>query len=142
MEDQQAGANHRKTAVPWFGTRRSKVRILPPRPFLSITYRRLAEKQPTQAAYRFYLLKRQRSVKDHEPNLAQGDAAPSWLPTSVKEFCLGPCRGKAPLRLPAPLNQLPWDVAKDHFGVQGADFIWVMGLLIIRAAKDHFMAYL
>src|ERR1035441_2278777 len=47
-----------------------------------------------------------------------------------------------PLRLPAPLNQLPWDVAKDHFGVQGADFIGVMGSLIIRVAKDHFRAYL
>src|ERR1035441_1114855 len=42
-----------------------------------------------------------------------------------------------PLRLPAPLNQLPWDVAKDHFGVQGADFIGVMSSLIIRVAKDH-----
>jgi hypothetical protein len=47
-----------------------------------------------------------------------------------------------PLRLPAPLNQLPWDVAKDHFGVQGADFIGVMSALIIRVAKDHFKAYL
>ena len=47
-----------------------------------------------------------------------------------------------PLRLAAPLNQLPWDVAKDHFGVQGADFIGVMGSLIIRVAKDHFRAYL
>src|ERR1035441_2005535 len=46
------------------------------------------------------------------------------------------------LRLPAPLNQLPWDVAKDHFGVQGADFIGVMSALIIRVAKDHFKAYL
>src|ERR1039457_1045883 len=47
-----------------------------------------------------------------------------------------------PQRLPAPLNQLPWDVAKDHFGVQGADFIGVMSSLIIRVAKDHFKAYL
>src|ERR1017187_6698455 len=47
-----------------------------------------------------------------------------------------------PLRLPAPLNQLPWDVAKDHFGAQGADFIGVMSSLIIRVAKDHFKAYL
>src|ERR1019366_7842290 len=47
-----------------------------------------------------------------------------------------------PLRLPAPLNQLPWDVAKDHFGAQGADFIGVMISLIIRVAKDHFKAYL
>src|SRR5580698_5830954 len=47
-----------------------------------------------------------------------------------------------PLRLPAPLNQLPWDVAKDQFGPQGADFIGVMGALIVRLAKDQFRVYL
>ncbi len=47
-----------------------------------------------------------------------------------------------PLRLPAPLNQLPWDVAKDQFGPQGADFIGVMGSLIVRAAKDQIRPYL
>ncbi len=46
------------------------------------------------------------------------------------------------LRLPAPLNQLPWELAKDQFGSQGADFIGVMGALIVRAAKDQFRAYL
>src|SRR5450759_1174344 len=45
-----------------------------------------------------------------------------------------------PLRLPAPLNQLPWELAKDQFGAQGADFIAVMGALIIRTAKDQFLA--
>jgi hypothetical protein len=43
-----------------------------------------------------------------------------------------------PLRLPAPLNQLPWEFAKDQFGPQGADFIGVMGALILRTAKDQF----
>src|SRR5713226_8252993 len=47
-----------------------------------------------------------------------------------------------PLRLPAPLNQLPWNVAKDQFGAQGADFIGVMGALIVRAAKDQIRPYL
>jgi hypothetical protein len=46
-----------------------------------------------------------------------------------------------PLRLPAPLNQLPWDVAKDQFGAQGADFIGVMGALILRTAKDQLGPY-
>jgi DNA-binding transcriptional LysR family regulator len=40
--------------------------------------------------------------------------------------------------MPAPLNQLPWDVAKDQFGPQGTDFIGVMGALMVRAAKDQF----
>jgi hypothetical protein len=47
-----------------------------------------------------------------------------------------------PLRLPAPLAQLPWDIAKDQFGAQGADFLGVMGALIVRAAKDQFRVYL
>ena len=46
-----------------------------------------------------------------------------------------------PLRLPAPLNQLPWDVAKDQFGPQGADFIGVMGALLVRSAKDQFRGH-
>src|ERR1017187_1399486 len=40
-----------------------------------------------------------------------------------------------PLRLPAPLNQLPWEFAKDQFGVQRADFIGVVGALILRTDK-------
>jgi hypothetical protein len=40
------------------------------------------------------------------------------------------------------LNQLPWDVAKDQFGPQGADFIGVMGALILRTAKDQIRPYL
>lgn len=45
-----------------------------------------------------------------------------------------------PLRVPPPLNQLPWDLAKDQFGGKGADFIGVMGALILRSAKDRFKA--
>ena len=47
-----------------------------------------------------------------------------------------------PMRLPSPLNQLPWEFAKDQFGAQGADFIGVMGALILRTAKDQFSSYL
>lgn len=46
-----------------------------------------------------------------------------------------------PLRMPPPLNQLPWDLAKDQFGAQGADFIGIMGGLLLRATKDQFLAY-
>jgi len=46
-----------------------------------------------------------------------------------------------PLRLPPPLGQLPWDLAKDQFGAKGADFIGVMGALILRTAKDQFRPY-
>jgi hypothetical protein len=47
-----------------------------------------------------------------------------------------------PLRLPPPLNQLPWDLAQDQFGVIGADFIGVMGALLLDCAKDQFPAHL
>src|SRR6266849_10245015 len=40
------------------------------------------------------------------------------------------------MRLPAPLNQLPWEFAKDQFGPQGADFIGLMGALV----KPHPLA--
>jgi hypothetical protein len=43
--------------------------------------------------------------------------------------------------LPAPLNQLPWWFAKDQFSAQGADFIEVMGALILRTMKDQFGSY-
>jgi len=47
-----------------------------------------------------------------------------------------------PLRLPAPLTQLPREVAKDQFGLQGADFIGLMGALMVRTAKDQIRPYL
>src|SRR5437868_7222880 len=49
-------------------------------------------------------------------------------------------RTPEPLRLPAPLSRLPWDVAQDEFGVKGADFIGVMGTLLLRAAQDQMKA--
>jgi hypothetical protein len=47
-----------------------------------------------------------------------------------------------PLRLPAPLSQLPWDVAQSQFGVQGADFIGIMARLILEDAQSQLRAYL
>jgi hypothetical protein len=46
------------------------------------------------------------------------------------------------LRVPAPLDQLPWEFAKDEFGSQQADFMGVLGALMVRTAKDEFRAYL
>jgi hypothetical protein len=46
-------------------------------------------------------------------------------------------RAPPPLRLPPPLSRLPWDVAKDEFGVQGADFLGVLGKVLLRATKDE-----
>src|SRR3954454_22652489 len=45
------------------------------------------------------------------------------------------------VRTPPPLNRLPWHLAKDQFGGQGADFIGVLSTLLLRAAKDQFRTY-
>ena len=45
------------------------------------------------------------------------------------------------LRVPAPLNQLPWEFAKDQFGPQRVDFIAVLAALLVRFAKDQFRVY-
>jgi hypothetical protein len=42
-----------------------------------------------------------------------------------------------PLRLPPPLEKLPWDLAQAQFGVAGADFIGLMGALILRSTQDQ-----
>jgi hypothetical protein len=42
-----------------------------------------------------------------------------------------------PLRMRAPLDRLPWDVAQDEFGVQGADFLGIFGQVLLVAAQDE-----
>src|ERR1700737_1163460 len=46
-----------------------------------------------------------------------------------------------PLRLPPPLEQLPWDIAQSQFGPQGADFLGVMGALLVRSAQFQWKTY-
>ena len=50
-------------------------------------------------------------------------------------------RPPEPLELPPPLNQLPWDIAQDEFGAMGADFIGVLGAVLLRTAQSQFKAY-
>lgn len=50
-------------------------------------------------------------------------------------------RAPEPLRLPPPLNRLPWDIAQSKFGVQGTDFIGLMGKVLLRPAQSEFLAY-
>jgi hypothetical protein len=40
-------------------------------------------------------------------------------------------------RMSRPLDRLPWDLAQDEFGAQGADFIAVFGRVLLRAAQDE-----
>src|SRR3954447_6643096 len=50
-------------------------------------------------------------------------------------------RAPEPLRVPPPLNRLPWDLAKDEIGRQATDFLGVMGILLVRSAKDQICRY-
>ena len=42
----------------------------------------------------------------------------------------------APSRVWAPLDRLPWDVAQDEFGAKGAEFIAVLGRVLVRVGQD------
>ena len=46
-------------------------------------------------------------------------------------------RPPEPLRVRPPLDRLPWDIAQDQFGVQGADFLGVFGQVLLRSAQDQ-----
>jgi hypothetical protein len=50
-------------------------------------------------------------------------------------------RAPEPLRLPPPLGRLPWDIAQSEFGVKGADFIGLMGTLLVHAAQSELLTY-
>src|SRR5258708_9579425 len=56
----------------------------------------------------------------------------------IDQRATGP-EAPGPLRLPAPLNQLPWDFPKDQFGPQITDFISLIGALTIRTAKARYL---
>lgn len=40
-----------------------------------------------------------------------------------------------PPRVPAPLNQLPWEMAQEEFGVAGADFLGSLGRLLVAKSS-------
>lgn len=46
-------------------------------------------------------------------------------------------RNPAPLRVPSPLDRLPWDLAQDEMGGQAADFIGLVAKVLRVAAKDQ-----
>ena len=42
-----------------------------------------------------------------------------------------------PPRVPQPLRRLPWEVAQDQFGIQGAGFLGCFGRLLVIRRKDQ-----
>ena len=43
---------------------------------------------------------------------------------------------------PPPLDRLPWDLAQDQFGAQGAHFLGVMGGVLVKCVQDQRRAHL
>jgi hypothetical protein len=39
------------------------------------------------------------------------------------------------------LSRLPWDIAQSQFGTEGADFIGIMGAVLLRSTQSQFRAY-
>ncbi len=66
-----------------------------------------------------------------ESSAMPGEIAPAPNASST------PIARPPPPRMPRPLDGLPWDMAQDQFGAQGADFIGVFGRVLLRAAKDQ-----
>lgn len=46
-------------------------------------------------------------------------------------------RDVEPLRLPRPLDRLPWDVVQDEFGTQGADLFGFFGKVLLEHVQDE-----
>jgi hypothetical protein len=87
-----------------------------------------------------------RGYRDYEESLKEGlrdleEAASYAIAWRIDQRASQTQPPPEPLRLPAPLNQLPWGFVKDQLGSQRADFIGVMGALMVRSAKDQFLAY-
>ena len=73
-----------------------------------------------------------RRLKERAALVSPSSAAPSSAAPLPP-----PASPPSPLRVPPPLDQLPWDIAQDEFGVQGADFLGLFGKVLLRAAQDQ-----
>jgi|SRR5215472_4003260 len=81
------------------------------------------------------------AARRHKKQKAWRERNPDYfMARRIKERS-GQDRPPEPLRLRPPLNRLPWDIAQSQFGTEGADFIGVMGAVLLRSAQSQFKAY-
>ena len=76
--------------------------------------------------------KKQRAWRERNPDY--------FIARRIKDRS-GQDRPPEPLRLPSPLSRLPWDIAQSQFGTEGADFIGIMGAVLLRSTQSQFRAY-
>lgn len=96
-----------------------------------------ARRKKKQAAWRaahpdYFVARRlqERAASAEEPRPHEPSAGTSAAADAVT-------RPPEPLAVRPPLDRLPWDLAQSHFGVQGADFIAVLGGLLLRATQSQ-----
>jgi hypothetical protein len=72
---------------------------------------------------------------------AAASAAASAVPATTTTAAPPPPGARPPpldpLVMPPPLDRLPWDLAQDQFGAQGADFLSVFGRVLLGAAQSQ-----
>ena len=113
-----------------------------------------ARKRPCSVCRRWFrpdprIGSRQRTCKNADCQIARRrKKQKAWRKTHADYFIRKRIEGRGsqnpapdPLRLPAPLSQLPWETAQFEFGVQGADFIGHLGIVLLRSAQSQFRAY-
>lgn len=107
-------------------------------------------REKTQAAWRtahpgYFAARRiqERAAAAEIANTAEPTEVPAQIPlapASTTSTSMKPIARPPPPRMPRPLDGLPWDLAQDQFGAQGADFIGVFGRVLLRAAQDQMRA--
>jgi hypothetical protein len=59
----------------------------------------------------------------------------------IKQKAIDNKKSREPPSVAPPLDRLPWELAKDEFGIQGAEFIGSLGRLLLGVAKDQIWSY-
>src|SRR5438093_9536536 len=102
--------------------------LVPPGPTNRITSTSLPKGgMPSRAAQ-----KKQKTWRERNPDY--------FIARRIKDRS-GQDRPPEPLRLPPPLSRLPWDIAQSQFGTEGADFIGILGAVLLRSAQSQFRVY-
>lgn len=60
--------------------------------------------------------------------------------SSTSESAATPERAVEPMRVPRPLDRLPWDLAHEEFGARGADFLAAFGRVLLGPAQIQMRA--
>jgi hypothetical protein len=96
----------------------------------------------TQAAWReahagYFIAYRIEQRAAHEGGRSSSTTAAPTTGRDPPASTPTPTRDEPPMspRMPPPLDRLPWDLAQDQFGSQGAGFLAVFGRVLVESVK-------